>query len=146
MIRDGHEPIEVHSGSEPFQVAILIACSLWGIVGLATLATVSTVTSRTIPTAGVYVFYAGLSVCSLVTLTGVIYEAWLKKVLGFYVERAGLFSLAGLCGAYSTWALAASGVRAISVVFLLLAIGVASSVRIWRITVGLKKVAAGGAP
>jgi hypothetical protein len=146
VIRDGQEPVEVKTGAEPFQTAILVAFALWGVVSLATLHSVSTTTTRTLPTWGIYLFFTGLTVGSITTLVGVVYEAWLKKFVGFYIERAGLIALTGLCLAYSVWALAASGARAIAFALILTAIGTASLVRIRRIGSDLRQVRPGGAP
>lgn len=146
MIRDGQEPVEVRTGGEPFQTAILIAFALWGLTSLATLHNVTNTTTRTLPTWGLYLFFAGLTVSSGITLVGVVWQTWLKEFIGFYIERAGLVALAGLCGAYSVWALAASGARAIAFALILTAIGTASLVRIRRIRTDLRRVRSGGAP
>jgi hypothetical protein len=146
VIRDGQEPVEVKTGNEPFQTAILVAFALWGVTSLATLHKVSTNTTRTLPTWGIYLFFIGLTVGSVTALVGVVYQTWLKDLLGFYIERAGLVALAGLCVAYSVWALAASGARAIAFALILTAIGGASLVRIRRIKTDLRQVRSGGAP
>lgn len=146
VIRDGQEPVEVRTGGEPFQTAILIAFALWGLTSLATLHNVTNPTTRTLPTWGLYLFFAGLTVSSGTTLVGVVWQTWLKEFIGFYIERAGLVALAGLCGAYSVWALAASGARAIAFALILTGIGVASLVRIRQIRTDLKQVEPGGAP
>jgi hypothetical protein len=146
VIREGQEPVEVKTGDDPFQTAILVAFALWGIVSLATLHSVSTTTTRTLPTWGVYLFFTGLTVGSVTTLVGVLYQVWLKEFIGFYIERAGLVALTGLCLAYSVWALAASGARAIAFALILTSIGTASLVRIHRIRNDLRQVRSGGAP
>lgn len=146
VIRDGQEPVEVKTGNEPFQTAILVAFALWGVVSLATLHSVSTNTTRTLPAWGTYLFFIGLTVSSVTTLVGLIYQVWLKEFIGFYIERAGLVALAGLCVAYSVWALAASGARAIAFALILTAIGTASLVRVHRIRTDLRQVGPGGAP
>lgn len=146
VIREGQEPVEVKTGDEPFQTAILVAFALWGLTSLATLHSVSTSTTRTLPTWGIYLFFAGLAVSSVTALVGIVYQVWRKEFVGFYVERAGLVALTGLCGAYSVWALAASGARAIAFALILTAIGTASLVRIRRIRADLRQVRPGGAP
>lgn len=147
MIRDGHEPVEMRTGNEPFQTAILVAFALWGLVSLATLHSVSTSTTRTLPTWGIYLFFAGLTISCGTALAGVwVYQVWLKEFIGFYIERAGLVALSGLSVAYSVWALTASGARAIAFALVLTAIGGASIVRILRIRGDLRRVKSVGAP
>lgn len=146
MIREGQEPVELRTGNEPFQAAILVAFALWGLTSLATLHRVSTSTTRTLPTWGIYLFFAGLAVSSITALVGIVYQVWRKEFIGFYIERAGLVALAGLCVAYSVWALAASGARAVAFALILTAIGAASLVRIRQIGSDLRQVRPGGAP
>lgn len=145
VIREGQEPVEMKTGNEPFQTAILVAFALWGLVSLATLHSVSTTTTRTLPTWGIYLFFVGLTVSSVTALMGVVYQVWQKEFVGFYIERSGLVALAGLCGAYSVWALAASGARAIAFALILTSIGLASLVRIRRIRSDLRQVRPGDA-
>jgi hypothetical protein len=144
VIREGQDPVEVRSGDEPYQLAILGACAVWGVTGLVTLSRATTSTTSTIPLWGAYVFFAFLSATCLVSLAGVAYEVLRRQLFGFYLERAGLIALVGLCVCYSIWAVVASGVRAASLVYLLGAVWIASSVRIRRISSGLREVAKGG--
>jgi hypothetical protein len=122
----------------------MIAFALWGCTSLATLSSVTTTTTRTLPSAGVYVFFALMTVGCLVALLGVAYQVIWKKILGFHLERAGQFELMGLCGAYATWALAASGARALGFAYIMFGIVVAAAWRTARISKSLRKVRGGG--
>lgn len=145
VIREGEPPVEMKTGDEPYEVFILSGFALWGVYGLLSLSRVATPTVQTIPTWGAYLFYASLAAGCLVSLLGIVYQVAWKKFLGFYIERAGLVVLVGLCTAYSVWAVAASGTRAIAFAIILSAIGGASLLRIFRIRKGLRAVV-GGAP
>lgn len=144
MIREGGEPVELRTGDEPYQVCLMIGFALWGCTSLATLSSVTTTTTRTLPLASVYVFFTLMTAGCLVALVGVAYQVIWKKILGFHLERAGQFELMGLCGAYATWALAASGARALGFAIIMGAVVVAAAWRTVLISKGLRKVRGGG--
>lgn len=143
VIRDGQDPVDLRTGDEPYQVCILIGAGLWGCTSLATLGRVATTTTRTLPLWSVYVFFALMAVGCIGALVGVVYQVFLKKFLGFHLERAGQLELMGLCGAYAVWALAASGARALGFAYIMLAITAAAAWRTARISRGLRKLQGG---
>jgi hypothetical protein len=143
VIRDGKDPVDLRTGDEPYQVCILIGAGLWGCTSLATLGQVTTTTTRTLPLWSVYVFFALMAAGCIVALVGVVYQVFLKKFLGFHLERAGQLELMGLCGAYAVWALAASGARALGFAYIMFAITAAATWRTVRITRGLRKLQGG---
>jgi hypothetical protein len=144
VIRDGLNPIELRTGDEPYQVCILIGAGLWGCTSLATLGKVTTTTTRTLPLWSVYVFFALMAAGCVAALVGVAYQVFLKKFLGFHLERAGQLELMSLCAAYAVWALAASGARALGFAYIMLAIAAAAAWRTVRISKGLRDLRQGG--
>jgi hypothetical protein len=144
VIREGKPPVLVRTGLEPYQICFLGAMATWGTQSLFTLSSLSTTTTRSIPSAGAYVFFAVLAAGSLMVVTGVFYEVVLKKILGFTIERAGLYVLMGLCSAYAVWAGAASGSRALAFIYFMAAMFLGSAWRALRIRKDLREVARGG--
>lgn len=141
--REGLPPVTLKSGFEPYQVCFSIAFMLWGGTALSALNKVSGGTVEPLPRWGIYLFFAGLTAGSALSLLGVFYERRFAKLRGFYVERAGLIALSGLSSGYIVWAVAAFGWQAAGIVYILGAIFSGSLWRIVRITRDLRAVMKG---
>jgi hypothetical protein len=139
VIRKDDVVIEIRTGWEPFAITILTACLLWSGITLAALSEVSGATARAMPTWAIYLFFAGMLTCSIVTVTGVVMEKFLTRLDGFYVEAAGLFALSSLCVVYAFWVLIAVGGTGASFILFMVAVAIASVWRISLIALGLRR-------
>lgn len=139
MIRKDDQIIEIRTGFEPFAVTILLACLLWSGLTLSALGKVSGATARAMPTAAIYLFFAGMLACTVVTIAGVVMEKFFAKLYGFYVEAGGLFGLFFLCVVYAGWVLLIAGSNGASFILFMAAISTGSVWRVSLIVLGLRR-------
>lgn len=123
----------VRGGRDPFEVMFLIACVLAGISGLIFGAS-SPNLAVALPGDTQTYWFAGVLVGSVLGLVG----AFSKPPTGLVIERVGLALLSGLCGAYGVSIILNSANGALVGMFVTLAFGVASLIRVWQIGVDLR--------
>lgn len=85
--------------ADPFQVAALSLCLLYGTLASAFYDELSATSVRLYPGIGGRVFLAGLILGSLTALAGIR----IKNLRGMRLERSGLLLLVTLCGLYTVW-------------------------------------------
>jgi hypothetical protein len=117
------------SGRNSFEVAILTACLLYGLVGLVIFDRVATTTIRLFPTPFGHLVLGALASGALVALVGVARG----DVFGVLLERAGMLVLLGSGLAYGLWAIGSNGLRGFAFASFLFAVAAASAGRIWQI-------------
>jgi len=139
VIRKDDAVIEIRTGWEPFAVTILIACLLWSGLTLAALNQVSGATARAMPSWAIYLFFAGMLTCVIVTIGGVVLEKFFARIYGFYVEAAGLVALFFLCAVYASWVFLVLKATGASFILFMAAVSIASAWRITLITLGLRR-------
>lgn len=90
----------------PFHVLLLVACVLAGAGGLIDPGRGSTVIRQYFAEWQLYVWYGGVFAGAVIALGAL----FIGTVIGYYVERIGLYLLAGLCLSY-TAAIALGGAQ-----------------------------------
>lgn len=139
MIRRDDVVIEIRTGFEPFAVTILIACLLWSGLSLTALSKVSGATAKAMPAWTIYVFFAGMFACVIVTITGVIMEKFFARLYGFYAEAAGLVALCLLCAVFAYWVGFIVGSTGANFILFMCAICLACVWRTVLIVLGLRR-------
>lgn len=91
------------------------------------------------PSWAIYVFFAGMLICSAVTITGVVMEKFLSRIYGFYVEAAGLVALFFLCAVYAYWVFTIVAAAGANFILFMTAVSIASVWRTTLITLGLRR-------
>lgn len=124
--------IVIPSGRNPFEVAILLACVMFGLTGLFAYDEVATNSLRAFPELWGKVFLGSLVVGAGVALVGIARS----NLVGLFQERSGLVVLIGACSSYALWALGANGPRGIGFALLMFSIAGASAARIREIHKG----------
>lgn len=81
----------------PFHILMLVACVLAGAGGLINPGRGSVVIRQYFPTWQLYVWYGGVFAGAVIALASLL----MATMLGYYVERIGLYLLAGLCLSYT---------------------------------------------
>lgn len=122
----------IPSGRNPFEIAILFACAMYGLTGLVAYDEVATSSLRTFPEFWGKVFLASLLLGASVALVGIARST----LVGLFQERSGLVVLIGACSSYALWALGANGPRGIGFALLMFSIAGASAARIREIHKG----------
>jgi len=138
VIRKDDKVIEIRTGFEPFAMTIMTACLLWSGVTLSALGKVSGTTARTLPGWAIYLFFAGLLACAVVTVSGVVMEKFFSKLYGFYAEFAGLVALFCLSMVYACWVWYVVGSNGAGFIIFMVAVAVASAWRSVLIVLGLR--------
>lgn len=128
----------LRSGRNPFEMFLLGACVLSGIVGVLAPAATEGAVARVLPPWAGSVWYAGLFVGAGISFTGVLLRG-LKSLL---VERVGLLLLAGFFGVYAFAVFALAGWRGVFVSLFVAAFAVAATARFVQIGRDLKKAEA----
>lgn len=139
VIRKDDVVIEIRTGFEPFAITMLTACLLWSGLTLAALGNVSGATARALPWWAIYLFFAGMLACAVVTITGVVMEKFFTRLYGFYAEVAGLFALFWLCAVYACWVFIVVGTNGASFILFMAAISIAAVWRTALIVLGLRR-------
>lgn len=137
--------IVIQSGRNPFQVAILAACALYGVIALVAYDELASTSVKALGPASGHLFLASLGACAGTALTGVS----MHSVIGVFVERAGMIGMSLVCFAFAAVSALTVGGPATGFVLLMVAISAASVGRIVQIQAGRRRAAraaAGGAP
>lgn len=132
----GGVPILVRSGRNPFEVWLLVACVVVGIVGLVQPSSTSNAITSLLPGWEVVTWYAGLAGGGAVSLFGV-FGSGLTALL---VERVGLIILTCLTLAYSIAVVTQIGFRGALPALFTGLFAVACAVRFVHITTDLKRM------
>lgn len=135
----------IQSGRNPFQVAILAACTLYGLSALVAYDTLASTSIRALGSGQGHLFLALLGTCSGTALAGVA----MHNLTGVFVERAGMIGLSLVGLAFAAISAITMGGPATGFVLLMVAISAASVGRIGQIQAGRRRAraaAAGGAP
>lgn len=143
VIRKDDVVIEIRTGFEPFAMTMLTACLLWSCLTLAALGKVSGATARTLPGWAIYLFFAGMLACAVVTIVGVVMEKFFSKFYGFYAEVAGLSALFMLCAVYACWVYIVVGTNGANFILFMVAISAAAVWRSVLILLGLRRAKKG---
>lgn len=119
----------IPSGREPFEIALLSAISLYGLIAVIAYDKVAVTTLRSLPAPWGYIFIAGSGAAALVALCG----ALMVSITGLLVEKIGLWAVGGLYGAFAVWSIGLNGARSLGFAVMLLGIALAALVRVWQI-------------
>lgn len=122
----------IPSGRNPFEIAILMACTMYGLTGLLAYEQVATSSLRSFPEWAGKLFLGCLLVGGGVALVGIARAS----LVGLFQERSGLVVLIGACSGYALWALGSNGPRGIGFALLMFSIAGASAARIREIHKG----------
>ena len=126
----------VHSSKSPFEIFLLIAAVLSGLVGIVHPGAGGRIVSQ-LPHWGQYIWYGGLLGAGVITLVGVVTH----RLWSLYVERGGLQMLGALSILYSAEILFAVPVAANSFsVVTVIGFSVACLVRVRQISRDIKQI------
>jgi hypothetical protein len=129
--------IVIQSGRNPFQLSILAACALYGIVALVAYDALASNSIKALGPASGRLFLALLGACALTALAGVI----MHNLTGVFVERAGMIGLSLVCLAFAAVSAVTMGGPATGFVLLMVAISAASVGRLAQIQAGRRRAA-----
>ena len=134
----GGVPILVRSGRNPFEVWLLVACVVAGIVGLISPADTASTVVKALPHWEALCWFSGLTLGGLVGLAG----AFSRGVMSLLVERVGMVILTCLTFAYSVSIVAQVGIAAGATLPALLTglFAVSCAVRFFNISSDLKSM------
>ncbi len=119
----------IPSGREPFEIALLSAISLYGLLAVVAYDKVAVTTLRSLPGPWGYIFIAASGAAALVALSG----ALMVSITGLLVEKIGLWAVSGLYGAFAIWSIGLNGARSTGFAVMLLGVALAALVRVWQI-------------
>lgn len=134
----GGVPILVRSGRNPFEVWLLVACVVAGIVGLISPVDSASAVVKALPHWEVLCWFSGLTLGGLVGLAGV----FSRGVVSLLVERVGMVILTCLTFAYSVSIVAQVGIAAGATLPALLTglFSVSCAIRFFNISADLKRM------
>lgn len=134
----GSVPILIRSGRNPFEVWLLVACVVAGIVGLVVPGESASSVVKSLPYWEAVSWFSGLTLGGVVSLTGV----FSRGVTSLFVERVGMAILTCLTLAYSVSIVAQVGiVRGATLPALLTGLfAVSCAVRFFNLTADLKRM------
>lgn len=119
----------LRSGREPFEVALLGAIALYGLVVTVAFDKVAVTTLRAFPEPFGRVFIILLALGALIAVIGVL----MGNITGLLLEQVGLWWVSGLGLAFSIWSYGVNDARALGFIFLILGVAIASGVRLRQI-------------
>lgn len=119
----------IRSGREPFEIALLSAVTLYGIVATVFFDKVSVTTLKSFPEPWGHIFIAAFGLGAGVALWGAVQAS----ITGILVEKVGLWFVAGLGSAFALWSFGVNGIRALAFVILVLGVATASAARLRQI-------------
>lgn len=126
--------VVVHSGRNPFQLWMLSACVLSGVVGLTGPGENSSAISRLLPGWETTAWYVGLAAFGLIGLFGAVRNNLL-------IERVGMAGLSTLALLYAVGVVAVAGTRGLFAALLIAAFAAACVTRFLQINRDLRVLA-----
>lgn len=87
----------VHTSKSPFEIFLLVASVLSGVIGLVSPDRSSSAVSHLLPLWGQYIWYAGLLASGLLTTAGALTD----RLWSLFAEGGGLLMLGTLCCIYT---------------------------------------------
>lgn len=131
-----------HYGRDPFEVALVVVCLAVGVAGLVLPDPPSRNFATVFGGAAVLV-YLGFLVASTIALIGIFWprDTVRRLQVGMLIERASMYPIAGLAGAYSISAVAEGGWAALVATLLVGGIAIACIARSRQISAALISVA-----
>lgn len=119
----------IRSGREPFEIALLSAIVLYGVLATIFFDQVSVTTLRSFPAPWGRLFIAAFGAGAAVALLGAVQPT----ITGILIEKMGLWSVAGLGSAFAIWSIGVNGVKALAFAVLILGVAAASAARLRQI-------------
>jgi len=132
----GGVPLLVRSGRNPFEVLLLVACAMAGVIGLVAPNASANAITAALPHWEVLCWYSGLLAGGVISLAGV----FARGVTSLFVERVGIILLACLMLAYALALFAQVGIRGVLPASITGLFAVACAVRFVYITTDLKRM------
>lgn len=126
----------VHTSKSPFELFMLFAIMLSGLIGLLSPGRSANAVNHVLPLWGQYVWYGGLLMSGLLSTVG----ALTNRLWSLFAERGGLMMLGALCIAYPAAILVVVGLSAFFAGAIVLGLAAACFVRSRQITIDIRHV------